>query len=243
MAELEHLTARVKPIETLYVADAMSGQEAVNVAESFHKRLSLTGVILSKIDGDARGGAALSIRAETGIPIKFLSTGEKPPDFEKFHPDRLASRILGMGDVVTLVEKAHEAVDEAEAEKLAKKLEKAAFTFEDFLSQLNQLKKMGPLSDVLGMLPGMGNKLKGLNVDDRSLGHVEAMIQSMTTDERRRPEIINGSRRKRIARGSGTTVQDVNRLLKQFAAMRKMFKGMAGGKMPKGMGQMPIPGM
>lgn len=243
MIELEQLRSALRPAEILYVADAMSGQEAVHVAEVFHARLQVTGVIFSKIDGDARGGAALSIREVTGIPIKFLSTGEKPTDLERFHPDRLASRILGMGDVVTLVERAQEAVDLKEAEQMAKKLEKASFSFEDFLSQLRQFKKMGPLSDMLGMIPGLGGKkLAGLEVDDRALVHVEAMIQSMTLEERRRPDIINGSRRKRIARGSGTTIQEVNRLLKQFAAMQKMFKTMSQGRFPRGKRRLPMPG-
>ena len=243
MTELVELKAALRPAEILYVADAMSGQEAVRVAEAFHERLQLSGVIFSKIDGDARGGAALSIREVTGIPIKFLSTGEKVTDLERFHPDRLATRILGMGDVVTLVEKAQEAVDVQEAEKLAQKLDKASFSFEDFLTQLKQFKKMGPLSDVLGMIPGLGGaKLKGLQVDDRSLVRVEAMIQSMTVEERRRPEIINGSRRKRIALGSGTTVQDVNRLLKQFVAMQKMFRTMSRGRFPGGARRLSLPG-
>jgi len=243
MQELERIRDVVKPVETLYVADAMSGQEAVHVAESFHSRLGVTGIIFAKIDGDARGGAALSIRAVTGIPIKFLGTGEKPSNFEPFHADRLASRILGMGDVVTLVEKAQEAVDGQEAEKLARKLRKEAFTFEDFLTQLHQLKKMGSLSDILGMLPGMGGgKLKGLEVDDRSLVRIEAMIQSMTPHERQHPDVLNGSRRKRIARGSGSTIQDVNRFLKQFVAMQKMARQMASGKLPHGM-KLGIPGL
>jgi len=240
MNELAELNKAARPVEVLYVADAMIGQEAVNVASAFHERLALTGVVFTKLDGDARGGAALSIRSVTGIPIKFVGTGEKPSDFELFHPERMASRILGMGDVVTLVEKAEEAMDLAEAEKLAAKLEKEAFTFEDFLGQLKQLKKMGPLQDILGMLPGMNTaQLKGLQVDDRALVRVEAMIQSMTREERRRPEIIDGSRRKRIARGSGTSVQDVNKLLKQFAGMRKMVKSMSSGKMMRGM-KMPF---
>ena len=243
MQELERIRDVVKPVETLYVADAMSGQEAVHVAESFHSRLGVTGIIFAKIDGDARGGAALSIRAVTGIPIKFLGTGEKPSSFEPFYADRLASRILGMGDVVTLVEKAQEAVDDQEAEKLARKLRKETLTFEDFLTQLRQLKKMGPLSDILGMLPGMGGgKLKGLEVDDRSLVRIEAMIQSMTPHERQHPDVLNGSRRKRIARGSGSTIQDVNRFLKQFAAMQKMARQMASGKLPHGM-KLGIPGL
>lgn len=244
MTEVSDMKAALKPAEILYVADAMSGQEAVNVAETFHKRLQLTGVIFSKIDGDARGGAALSIREVTGVPIKFLSTGEKPADLERFHPDRLASRILGMGDVVTLVERAQEAVDLKEAGEWAKKLEKASFSFEDFLSQLKQFRKMGPVSDLLGMIPGLGaSKLKGLQVDESGLVRAEAMIQSMTREERRKPEIINGSRRKRIARGSGTSVQEVNQLLKQFAAMQKMFKTLSNskGKFPGGR-RLPMPG-
>jgi len=238
MQELVDLKAQLKPAEILYVADAMVGQDAVNVATEFHGRLALTGVIFAKTDGDARGGAALSIRAVTGIPVKFIGTGEKTADFEVFYPERMASRILGMGDVVTLVERAEEAVATAEAEKLAAKLQKAAFTFEDFQSQLRQLKKMGPLKEVLGMLPGMGaSPFKGLDFDDRSLVQVEAMIQSMTLQERRHPAIINGSRRRRIALGSGTSVQDVNKLQKQFAAMQKMVKAMAQGKGMPGMGR------
>ncbi len=245
MDELNRLVALLKPAEILYVADAMSGQEAVNVAQAFHERLKISGVVFSKIDGDARGGAALSIREVTGIPIKFLSTGEKPTDLERFHPDRLASRILGMGDVVTLVERAQEAVDFKEAEQLARKMEKSSFSFEDFLVQLKQFKKMGPIQDVLGMIPGLGgSKLSGLQVDERGLVRAEAMIHSMTPEERRRPEIINGSRRKRIATGSGTTVQDVNRLLKQFAAMQKMFRTLTNtkGKFPGGSRRLSIPG-
>jgi signal recognition particle subunit SRP54 len=238
MQELVDLKGRLKPAELLYVADAMVGQDAVNVAAEFHGRLGVTGVIFTKTDGDARGGAALSIRAVTGLPVKFIGTGEKTSDFEVFYPERMASRILGMGDVVTLVERAQDAVDTAEAEKLAAKLQKAAFTFEDFQSQIKQLKKMGPIKEVLGMLPGMGaSPLKGLDFDDRSLVRVEAMIQSMTPKERQRPEIINGSRRRRIAMGSGSTVQDVNRLLKQFAGMQKMVKAMAQGKGMPGMGR------
>jgi signal recognition particle subunit SRP54 len=243
MVELEQLKAKLKPAEILYVADAMSGQEAVNVAETFHARLGITGIVFAKIDGDARGGAALSIRSVTGIPIKFLGTGEKPSDLEVFHPDRLASRILGTGDVVTLVEKAQETVDLEQAEKLAKKLQKQAFTFDDFLDQLRQLRKMGSLSDLLGMMPGMSGQLKGLKVDDDSLVQVESMIQSMTAQERSRPDILNGSRRKRIARGSGHTIQEVNRFLKQFAAMQKMARSMASGKLPKGMGKLMMPGL
>lgn len=237
MGELVEMKNHLKPAEVMYVADAMSGQEAVHVAAAFHEKLGVTGVIFTKIDGDARGGAALSIRQVTDIPIKFLSTGEKPSDFEAFHPDRMASRILGMGDVVSLVEKAQEAVDLGEAEELALRLQKSAFTFDDFLMQLKQLKKMGPISDILGMLPGMGgSKLKGLEVDDRSLGRMEAMIQSMTPTERQKPDLLNGSRRKRIAKGSGNTIQEVNRFLKQFTAMQKMAKVMASGKMPGGLG-------
>ena len=236
MGELVDLNKAVKPVEILYVADAMIGQEAVNVASEFHAQLPVTGVVFTKMDGDARGGAALSIRSVTGIPIKFIGTGEKPSDCELFHPDRMASRILGMGDVVSLVERAQETVDVEEAEKLAAKLEHDAFTFEDFLGQLKQLKKMGPLSEVLGMLPGMNSpQLKGLKIDDHALVRVEAMVQSMTREERVKPEIINGSRRKRIARGSGTSVQDVNKLLKQFVGMRKMAKAMTSGKAMRGM--------
>ncbi len=238
MDELADIKKMLTPQEILLVADAMTGQDAVNVAKEFHDRLDITGVVLSKMDGDARGGAALSIRAVTGCPIKLVGTGEKMTDIEPFYPERMASRILGMGDIVSFVEKAQEAVDIQEAEKLEKKLRKQQFTLEDFYDQMQQLKKMGPLESLLEMIPGVGKALKGATLDPNAMKRVEAMILSMTRDERRRPEIINGSRRKRIATGSGTTVQDINRMLKQFAQMRKMLKNVHKLKikgLPKGM--------
>ncbi len=230
MQELEEIKKEVRPNEILFVADGMTGQDAVNAASEFLERLDYDGVVLTKMDGDARGGAALSIRAVTGRPIKFLSTGEKLDAIEPFYPDRLASRILGMGDVVSLVEKAQEALDLEKAQKLEKKLRRDEFTLEDFYEQLQQIKKMGPLDQLLGMIPGLGKQLKNVQVDDRAFVRVEAIINSMTPEERRRPQIINGSRRLRIARGSGTRVQDVNQLLKQFNEMRKMFKRMKNKK-------------
>lgn len=235
MDELMQIRDNVNPTEILLVVDAMTGQDAVNVAQSFHEKLQLSGIVLTKLDGDTRGGAAISVKAVTGCPIKFVGMGEKLDLLEPFHPDRMASRILGMGDVLTLIEKAQANVDEEKARELEKKIRKAEFTFEDFLDQLEQLKKMGPLEDVLGMIPGM-NKVKGLKnmkVDDKQLSHVEAIIHSMTKQEKEHPEILNASRRRRIAQGSGTTIQDVNRLLKQFEDMKKMmkqFSGMAKGK-------------
>jgi signal recognition particle subunit SRP54 len=211
----------------------MTGQDAVKSATAFHKAVPLTGIVLTKMDGDARGGAAFSIKSVTGVPIRFIGMGEKSADFELFHPDRLVSRILGMGDVLTLIEKAESSMDQQEAEELAEKMLKAEFTLDDFRKQLKQLQKMGPLSQVLSMMPGMSKNtaLKNLNVDDNALGRVEAIINSMTPQERDNHTIINGSRRKRIARGSGTTVQEVNQLLKQFVQMKKMMKNM--GKIGK----------
>ncbi|UCD16519.1 MAG: signal recognition particle protein [Candidatus Zixiibacteriota bacterium] len=237
MRELDEIKALIKPDELLLVADSMTGQDAVNLAEQFHSRLNLTGVALTKLDGDARGGAAISIRAVTGCPIKVVSIGEKLSALESFHPDRMASRILGMGDVVTLVEKAQSVVDEKQAEELAERIRKNAFTLEDFYDQMQQLKKMGPLESLLGMIPGMGKALKGIQIDERGLVRVEAIIQSMTPQERQNPMIIDGSRKKRIATGSGNSVQHVNNLLKQFSAMRKMIKNVSKFKfkdMPKG---------
>ena len=237
MAELDQIKAKVTPDELLLVADSMTGQDAVNLSEQFHNRLTLTGVVLTKLDGDARGGAAISIRAVTGCPIKLVSVGEKPSDLEPFHPDRMASRILGMGDVVTLVEKAQEVVDEKQAEQLAERLRKNEFTFDDFFDQMQQLKKMGPLDSLLGMIPGVGKALKGVQIDEHGLVRVEAIIQSMTPEERQNPQLIDGSRKKRIAAGSGNSVQHVNNLLKQFFAMRKMIKNVSKFKfkgMPKG---------
>jgi signal recognition particle subunit SRP54 len=233
MAELVNIRDAVKPHNVLLVVDSMTGQDAVNAADAFKGHVDLDGVVLTKLDGDARGGAALSVRAVTGKPIKFASTGEKLDDFDVFHPDRMASRILGMGDVLSLIEKAEESLDEKKAAEMEAKLRRAEFTFEDFLDQLKQVRKMGSLSSILGMLPGVpGMKdLKNVQVDDRQLDRIEAMIFSMTGQERRHPDIIDGSRRRRIAAGSGTTVQDVNNLLKQYREMQKMLKMFAGGKM------------
>lgn len=225
MNEIAAIKQAVTPSEILFVADAMTGQDAVNAASAFKQRIDFTGIVLTKLDGDARGGAALSIRAVTGRPIKFVGVGEKPDQLELFHAERMASRILGMGDVVTLVEKAQQAIDAEKAARLESRLRNQQFTLEDFLENLQQLKKMGPLQDILGMLPGMQSKaLKGMQIDDRALIRAEAIINSMTREERRSPHIINGSRRKRIAAGSGTTVQEVNRLLHQYEAMRQMIK-------------------
>lgn len=234
MKELEEIRKATSPGEVLFIADAMTGQEALNVASEFHRRVPLSGAVLTKMDGDARGGAAMSLKAALDIPIKFIGVGEKPADLEEFHPDRIASRILGMGDIVSLVEKAQEAVDLEEARKLEKKLLKEAFTFEDFLTQLKQLKRMGPLSSILEMIPGLGRQLKGVEVDDSGLDRIEAIINSMTRQERNHPEILNGSRRKRIARGSGSSIQEVNQLLKQFASMQKMIKNVSKMGIPKG---------
>ncbi|MBK8231748.1 MAG: signal recognition particle protein [Candidatus Eisenbacteria bacterium] len=228
MEEVERIKREVRPHQVILVVDGMSGQDAVAVAQAFHDRLGVDGVVLSKMDGDARGGAALSIRAVTGRPILFMGTGERVGGLEVFHPDRLASRILGMGDILSLVEKAQEAVTVEQATKLEEKLRKSEFTFEDFLDQLNQVKKMGPLEDLIKMIPGIGNKLPaGLKVDEKQLTRVEAIIQSMTRKERAKPEIIDGSRRKRIAKGSGSSVQDVNKLLKDFLMMRQMVSRMS----------------
>ncbi|MCZ6818288.1 MAG: signal recognition particle protein [Calditrichaeota bacterium] len=228
MQELTQIKDATEPQEIFFVADGMTGQDAVNTAQEFVQRLDFTGIVLTKLDGDARGGAALSIRAVTGKPIKFISVGEKFDALEKFHPDRMASRILGLGDIVTLVERAQQAVDEGKASKLEKKLRRQEFTLEDFYDQLQQIKNMGPLEDLIKMMPGMGGKaMKGLQIDDRALVYVEAIINSMTLEERHRPNIINGSRRKRIAVGSGTSVQEVNKLLNQFQMMQKMVKRMS----------------
>jgi signal recognition particle subunit SRP54 len=234
MEELRGIQKVLNPSEILLVADAMTGQDAVNVAKGFNDAVGITGVILTKMDGDARGGAALSIKAVTQKPIKFIGTGEKLDAWEPFHPDRMASRILGMGDVLSLIEKAQSAFDERQAKELEKKLRKDEFTLEDFRDQLRQIKKMGPLEDILGMIPGLG-KLKGIKnmrPDEKQLVRLDAMVSSMTAKERRNPRIINGSRRLRIAKGSGTTVQDVNRLLKQFSMTKKMIKQVSkrGGK-------------
>jgi signal recognition particle subunit SRP54 len=228
MAQAAAIKDAVGADEVLLVVDAMTGQDAVNTALAFQEGVDVTGVVLSKLDGDARGGAALSITSVTGRPIKFAATGEKLGDFDAFHPDRLAGRILGMGDVLTLIERAEATVDREQAIDMERKLREASFTLEDFLSQLQQVKKMGPLSQVLGMLPGVGRQLKDVEVDDREIARVEAIVQSMTPAERRDPRILNGSRRRRIAKGSGTTTQQVNALVKQFSEMRKMMKQLSG---------------
>ncbi|MDH3251678.1 MAG: signal recognition particle protein [Ignavibacteria bacterium] len=229
MKEVAAIRDSIRPHEILFVVDAMTGQDAVNTAQAFHERLNFDGAVLTKMDGDARGGAALSLRATVGKPIKFISVGEKLDALEKFHPDRLASRILGMGDIVSLVEKAQEQFDEKKAVKLEAKLRNAQFTFEDFLDQLQEMKKMGPLSSIIGMIPGMNRIPQNAQVDDRALVKTEAIIQSMTLEERRKPQIINGMRRKRIAQGSGTSVQDVNKVLKQFEQMQRMLKTLGKG--------------
>ncbi len=239
MDEIEEISRAVKPVETLFVADATTGQEAVSVAQAFHARTPLTGLILTKMDGDARGGAALSIRTVTGIPVKFVGTGERIEPLEVFHPDRIASRILGMGDVVTLVERAEEVVDLERAEELQSKLRKATFGLDDFLEQLNQVRQMGPLSQVLGMLPGMGAMANKAEVqaalDGNVVGRFEAIILSMTPAERANPDILNGSRRRRVALGSGTSVQEVNQLLAQFRQARQVMQMMSSGRMPAGL--------
>lgn len=228
MGELKDIKELSKPDEIFLVVDAMTGQDAVNVAQSFNEQLGLTGVVLTKLDGDTRGGAALSIRSVTNTPIKFIGLGEKLDALESFHPERMASRILGMGDVLTLIEKAQANVDEEKAKELEQKMRTASFTFDDFLDQLGQVRNMGPLNELLKMMPG-ANKIKGLNnlqIDEKQIAHVEAIIKSMTKEEKSHPEIINASRRKRIAKGSGTSVPEVNRLLKQFEDMKKMMKQM-----------------
>lgn len=244
MKEVEDLRDQLRPNEILFVCDAMTGQDAVNTAQAFHDRLELTGVVLTKLDGDTRGGAALSIRAVVGKPIKFVGVGEKIDALEPFYPERIASRILGMGDIVTLVEKAQAQIDEKEAERLEEKLKKNEFSFEDFLDQMKLIKKMGSLRDLLGMIPGVDKALRGVEIDDKAFGRVEAIILSMTKEERGNPRLLNGSRRKRIASGSGTSIQDVNRLIKQFEDMQKMMRNMTKGKMANMMGgrlpQMPF---
>jgi signal recognition particle subunit SRP54 len=229
MREVEAVKQAVHPQETLFVVDAMTGQDAVNTAKAFHERLDFDGAVLTKMDGDARGGAAISLRATVGKPIKFIGVGEKIEALERFHPDRLASRILGMGDIVTLVEKAQEQFDTEKAAKLEERLRKSQFTLEDFLEQLQEVRKMGPLQQVMGMLPGMNRLPADAKVDEGALGRIEAIIRSMTREERRTPSIINGSRRKRIAMGSGTSVQEVNRLMKQYEQMQRMVKTLTKG--------------
>ena len=237
MQEITAIKAAVKPSETLFVVDAMTGQDAVNTAREFNERLDFDGVVLTKLDGDTRGGAAISIRSVVNKPLKFISSGEKMDALQVFHPERMADRILGMGDVVSLVERAQEQFDEAEARKLKKKLVKDQFNFNDFLAQINQIKKMGNLKDLASMIPGMGKALKGVEISDDVFKQTEAIIGSMTPAERERPEILNARRRERIAKGSGTTMADVNRLLKQFDDTRKMMKMVAGG------GKMKLPQM
>jgi signal recognition particle subunit SRP54 len=241
MEQVRQISAKISPTYTFLVLDAMTGQDAVDVAERFHQTLAIDGVILSKLDGDARGGAALSVKEVIGRPIAFASTGEKLDAFEQFHPDRMAGRILGMGDMLSLIEQAEQVYEKDQAEEAAGRLLEGQFTLDDFLEQMQQLKKMGPLSNVLGMLPGMPKELKGAQIGDDELKRVEAIIRSMTSDERAKPEIINGSRRLRIANGSGTTTGEVNRLVKQFSEMQKMMKrfggSMGGGK--KGKRRMP----
>lgn len=239
MEELVALRQEANPTETLLVLDSMTGQDAVNAATTFNDRVGIDGVILTKIDGDTRGGAAMSVRAVTGKPIKFVGTGEKLGDMEPFYPDRMASRILGMGDVLTLIEKAEDAFEEKKALELQKKISREQLTLEDFLDQMEQLSDMGSLQDILGMIPG-ANKLKGLTLDERQLERTKAIVRSMTAEERRNPQIINGSRRRRIAAGSGTTIQDVNRLLSQFGQMKKMLKQFSG-KGGRRRGKMRLP--
>jgi signal recognition particle subunit SRP54 len=241
MDELVEMKRRVNPDEVLLVADAMTGQDAVNVAETFNTRVGITGVILTKLDGDARGGAALSLRHVTGVPIKLVGTGEKLDALEQFHPDRMASRILGMGDVLGLIERAQSVADETKAKELEKKLRAATFDLEDFLDQLKQIRQMGPLQQILEMIPGLSRVMKTQGVpdiDERQIKRIEAIILSMTPDERHRPQIIGGSRKRRIARGSGTTPADVNRMLNQFFQMQKMMKTMVSGKLPRHMAGM-----
>lgn len=230
MSELKEIKEKLKPHQTYFVCDSMTGQDAVNSAKAFNDQLDLDGVILTKLDGDARGGAALSIKSITGKPIKFVGTGEKLDRLEEFHPERMASRILGMGDVVSFVERAQQAISLEEARDLEQKLMKDSFTFEDFLSQIQQVKKMGPLKELLGMIPGIGSKLQDVALDDGQIKRLEAIIRSMTVEERFRPDIIGGGRRQRIARGSGTNIQEVNLLLKQFKQMKKMFKQIGSGR-------------
>ena len=233
MNEIAAIKEAVKPTETLFVVDSMTGQDAVNTAKEFNDRLDFTGVILTKLDGDTRGGAALSIRTVVTKPIKFIGTGEKMEAIDQFHPNRMADRILGMGDVVSLVERAQEQFDEEEAKKLQRKLARNQFDFNDFLTQIQQIKKMGNIKDLMAMIPGVGKAVKDLDIDDNAFKNVEAIIQSMTLKERANPDIINNSRKERIARGSGTTMQEVNRLMKQFEQIRKTMKSVAGGKMGK----------
>jgi signal recognition particle subunit SRP54 len=239
MDELRAIREVIQPHNTLLVVDAMTGQEAVNVASAFHDAVGLDGVILTKIDGDARGGAALSVKEVVGKPILFVGTGEKVEDFEPFHPDRMAGRILGMGDVLTLIEKAEAAFDTDQAQKAAESLQSGQFTLDDFLEQLQQVKKMGPLQGVIGMMPGLPKEVKNAQIEDSEIAKIEAIIRSMTMEERRNPNVVNGSRRLRIAQGSGTTTGDVNNLIKQFKQMQQMMRsmGMGGGRGKKKKGK------
>ena len=233
MNEIEAIKKAINPDETLFVVDAMTGQDAVNTAREFNERLDFDGVVLTKLDGDTRGGAALSIRTVVNKPIKFVGTGEKLDAVDQFHPSRMADRILGMGDIVSLVERAQEQYDEEEAKRLQKKIQKNQFDFDDFLSQIHQIKKMGNLKELASMIPGVGKAIKDIDIDDNAFKSIEAIIYSMTPEERKRPEILNGTRRTRIAKGSGTSIQEVNRLLKQFEQTRKMMKLVTGSKMGK----------
>jgi signal recognition particle subunit SRP54 len=243
MIELQQLRELLTPVEILFVADAMTGQDAVKSADEFHKQLSITGIVLTKMDGDARGGAALSIRQVTGQPLKFIGVGEKSDAFEVFHPDRVASRILGMGDVLSFIEKAEEAIDKKQAVEMQRKLIENDFTLEDFRDQIRQVRKLGPLESILGMMPNMGilKDLKNVKIDEKEITHIVAIIDSMTPRERANHMIINGSRRRRIAKGSGTSVQEVNQLLKQYSQARKMMKSLSGGFLGKKMGKMKLP--
>ena len=243
MSELQQLREMLTPVEILFVADAMTGQDAVKSADEFHKRLGITGIVLTKMDGDARGGAALSIRQVTGQPLKFVGVGEKSDAFEVFHPDRVASRILGMGDVLSFIEKAEEAIDKKQAVEMQRKLIENDFTLEDFRDQIRQIRKLGPLESLLGMMPNMGilKDLKNVKIDEKEITHIVAIIDSMTPHERANHMIINGSRRRRIAKGSGTSVQEVNQLLKQYSQARKMMKSFSGGFLGKKLGKMKLP--
>jgi signal recognition particle subunit SRP54 len=242
-AELQQLREMLTPVEILFVADAMTGQDAVKSADEFHKRLGITGIVLTKMDGDARGGAALSIRQVTGQPLKFVGVGEKSDALEVFHPDRVASRILGMGDVLSFIEKAEEAIDKKQAVEMQRKLIENDFTLEDFRDQIRQIRKLGPLESLLGMMPNMGilKDLKNVKIDEKEITHIVAIIDSMTPRERANHMIVNGSRRRRIAKGSGTSVQEVNQLLKQYSQARKMMKSFSGGFLGKKLGKMKLP--
>jgi signal recognition particle subunit SRP54 len=242
MQELRDVRDAVGPHDTLLVVDAMTGQEAVNVAVAFHDAVHIDGVVLTKIDGDARGGAALSVKEVVGAPILFVGTGEKVDDFEAFHPDRMAGRILGMGDVMTLIEKAEAAFDDEQKAKAERMLLEGQFTLEDFLEQMQQVKKMGPLQNLIGMVPGLPKEVKRAEIDDRELVRIEAIIHSMTPEERRRPDLVNGSRRQRIARGSGVTTAEVNKLLKQFKQVQQVMRGM-GRAGRRGAPRLPVPGL